>query len=71
MSALVPQVIGHSLLTRAVRHTTPTVVALATTSEPVLSALFAIPILGEVPSALVALGCAITLAGVVLGVRGR
>lgn len=69
MSALVPQLIGHTLLTRALHRATPTVVGLATCSEPVLSTLLAIPILGERPEPIVLLGCAVTLAGVLGGVR--
>ena len=69
MSALVPQLVGHTLLTRALRRATPTVVGLATCSEPVLSTLLAIPILGERPEPFVLAGCAVTLAGVLGGVR--
>lgn len=68
MSALVPQLVGHTLLTRALRSATPTVVGLATCSEPVLSTLLAIPILGERPGGVVLVGCAVTLAGVLGGV---
>ncbi|MDQ3034650.1 MAG: DMT family transporter [Myxococcota bacterium] len=69
MSALIPQLVGHTLLTRALRRATPTVVGLATCSEPVLSTLLAIPILGERPEPVVLIGCAVTLAGVLGGVR--
>lgn len=70
LAALVPQVIGHSLLTRALRGASPTVVGLATCSEPVLSTLLAIPVLSETPPPIVVLGCAVTLGGVILGARG-
>lgn len=70
MSALVPQLVGHTLLTRALRRATPTVVGLATCSEPVLSTLLAVPILGERPGAAVLFGCAVTIAGVLTGVIG-
>lgn len=69
MSALIPQLVGHTLLTRALRRATPTVVGLATCAEPVISTVLAIPILGERPAASVLAGCAITLAGVLLGMR--
>src|SRR5690606_25345739 len=69
MSALVPRLVGHTMLTRALRRATPTVVGLATCAEPVISTLLAIPILGEHPAPAVLAGCAITLAGVLLGMR--
>lgn len=69
LAALIPQAIGHTLLTRALHRATPTVVGLATCSEPVLSTLLAIVLLHETPPAIVALGCAVTLAGVLLGSR--
>lgn len=69
MSALIPQLVGHTMLTRAVRRATPTVVGLATCAEPVIATLLAIPILGERPASSVLAGCAITLAGVLLGMR--
>lgn len=68
MSALVPQVIGHSLLTRALRDATPTVVGLSTCAEPVLSTLLAALLLEERPGGWVLVGCAVTLSGVLVGV---
>ena len=69
LSALVPQVVGHTLLTFALRRATPTEVGLATAAEPVLSTLLAWLWLREVPTALVLGGCAVTLVGVLLGAR--
>lgn len=69
LSALIPQLVGHVLLTRALRQATPTTVGLATCAEPVIATLLAVPVLGEVPAPLVIVGCAITLLGVVLGAR--
>lgn len=69
LSALVPQVVGHTLLTYALRRATPTEVGLATAAEPVLSTLLAWFWLAEVPTSLVFCGCAVTLVGVVLGAR--
>ncbi|UJR85382.1 DMT family transporter [Sandaracinus amylolyticus] len=69
LSALVPQAVGHTLLTRALRRATPTMVGLATCAEPVLSTLLAIPILAETPTPLVVAGCAVTIAGVLVGMR--
>jgi drug/metabolite transporter (DMT)-like permease len=68
LSALLPQVVGHSLLTRALRTATPTAVGLATCSEPVLSSVLAALLLSEVPAGAVIIGCVITLAGVLIGV---
>lgn len=66
LAALVPQLIGHTLLTWALRHTRPTVVGMATVGEPVGSTLLAWLWLGEDVGAAIALGCAVTLAGVLL-----
>lgn len=69
MAALVPQLVGHTLLTWSLRHTTPTVVGIATVGEPVGSTLLAWLWLHESPSPLVLGGCAITLAAVVLSLQ--
>ncbi len=65
-AALVPQLIGHTLLTWALRHTRPTVVGMATVGEPVGSTLLAWLWLGESVEPHIALGCAVTLAAVAL-----
>ena len=66
LSALVPQLVGHGLLTWSLRHTTPTVVGLATLGEPVGSTLLAWVWLGESAPAAVLAGCAVVLASLVL-----
>ena len=66
LAALVPQLVGHSLLTWALRHTRPTVVGLATIGEPIGSTALGWMIFGERVGVVVAVGCAITLAAVVL-----
>ena len=66
LSALIPQLLGHGLLTWSLRHTTPTVVALAILGEPVGSTLLAWAWLGEAAPALVLAGCAVVLAALVL-----
>jgi drug/metabolite transporter (DMT)-like permease len=71
MAALVPQLIGHTLLTWALRHAQPSVVATATVAEPVGSTLLAWWLLGETVPPLVALGCTLTGAAVVWGIRAR
>jgi drug/metabolite transporter (DMT)-like permease len=67
LSALVPQVIGHTALTYALRGATPTEVGLATALEPVLSTVLAWLWLSEAPPQAVLAGCGVTLAGVLLG----
>ena len=67
LSALVPQVIGHTALTYALRGATPTEVGLATALEPVLSTLLAWLWLSEAPAGLVLVGCGVTLVGVLVG----
>lgn len=68
LAALVPQLIGHTLLTSALARATPTEVGLATAAEPVLSTFLAWAWLAELPGPLVLLGCAVALVGVVGGV---
>ncbi len=57
---------GHGLLTWSLRHTTPTVVALAILGEPVGSTLLAWAWLGEAAPAVVLVGCGVVLAALVL-----
>lgn len=71
LSALVSQVVGHTLLTWSLRHATPTAVGIATVGEPVGSTFLAWLWLGEEIGAWVALGCAITLGAVLLSVGRR
>ncbi len=63
-AALLPQLVGHTALTWSLRHTTPTVVGIATLGEPVGATLLAIAFLSEVPSPLTAVGCVITTTAV-------
>lgn len=69
LAALIPQLVGHTALTRLLRETTPTVVGVATLGEPVGATLLGWWILGETVSPPVLAGCAVTLAGVALAVR--
>ncbi|MEE2828826.1 MAG: DMT family transporter, partial [Myxococcota bacterium] len=68
LAALVPQLVGHTLLTWSLRHTAPTVVGLAVTSEPVLATALGLVLIGSesLPGGLAATGCAITVLAVVL-----
>ncbi len=69
LAALIPQLIGHNLLTWALRHAKPTLVGMATVGEPVGSTALAWLLLGEQASPQVILGCGITLAAVLLAMR--
>ena len=62
--ALVPQLVGHSLLNWALEHVSAALVAIAILGEPIFSTLLAIPILHEVPEAPRVLGAVIVLCGV-------
>jgi drug/metabolite transporter (DMT)-like permease len=66
LAALLPQIVGHGLLTWAVRLATPVAVAVATVGEPVGATLLGWLWLGEALTMPIAVGCAVTLAGVLL-----
>ncbi len=66
LAALVPQLIGHSLLTWSLRWTAPTVVGMATVGEPVGSAALAWLWLGESLEPVAIVGCTITIGAVFL-----
>jgi drug/metabolite transporter (DMT)-like permease len=70
LSALIPQLVGHGLMTWSLRYTTPTVVGLATLGEPVGSTLLAWVWLGEVAPVVVLVGCGVVLAALVLALAG-
>lgn len=69
MAALVPQLVGHTLLTWSLRHASPTAVGIATVGEPVGSSVLAWLWLGERVTPAVASGCAITLTAVLFSLR--
>lgn len=69
LAALVPQLIGHNLLTWALRHATPTAVGISTVGEPVGATFLAWAWLGEGVGPVVLGGCTITLVAVVLSLR--
>jgi drug/metabolite transporter (DMT)-like permease len=70
LAAVIPQLIGHNLLTWAVRHARPTTVGMAVVGEPVGATLLAWSWLGESVPLRVAAGCAVTLVAVGVAVRG-
>jgi drug/metabolite transporter (DMT)-like permease len=71
LAALIPQVIGHSALTWALRHASPTTVGIATLGEPVGATLLAWMFLAEVPAAVTLVGCTLTLTAVALAIRAN
>ncbi len=71
LSALIPQLVGHSALTWALRHATPTTVGIATLGEPVGATLLAWAFLDEVPAAVTLVGCTLTLTAVALAIRAN
>lgn len=63
---LIPQLIGHSSLNYALGYLPATYVSLATQAEPILSAILAFFLFGELPAELQILGSAIILVGVTI-----
>lgn len=69
LSALIPQIIGHSLLTWSLRWARPTTVGIATLGEPVGAATLAYLVLGETVTATTLIGCVITVSAVAVALR--
>ena len=69
--AVVPQVIGHSLLNWSLAHVTATAVAISVMAEPVIATVAAVPILGETPPLTSLAGGALILAGIYVAMRPR
>jgi len=70
LSALLPQLVGHNLLTWALRHATPSQVAMAVVGEPVGATLIGWIWLREAVGPVEALGCGLTLLAVAVVVTG-
>lgn len=68
LAALLPQLIGHNILTWSLRYIKPTVVAMAIVGEPVFATILSLLILGETIATPVALGCLVTLSAVAISV---
>lgn len=71
LAAILPQLVGHNLITWSLRHTTPSVVGMAVVGEPVGATILAWAWLGESVTALVALGCGVTLLAVIIAISGQ
>ena len=69
MMALVPQVIGHSLLNWSLAHVTATAVAIAVMAEPVIATAAAVIVLGETPPLTSVLGGLLILSGIYVAMR--
>lgn len=69
LAALIPQIIGHSSLTYALRHASPTTVGIATLGEPVGATLLGWLILSEIPPGATLLGCTVTIVAVGIAIR--
>ncbi len=69
--ALGPQLLGHSAFNYALKHVTPTTIALTVLGEPVGSALLAWLLFGESISAVKLAGMALLLAGIFLAARSE
>lgn len=68
--ALVPQVVGHSLLNWSLARVTATVVSVSVMAEPVASTVLAYLVLDEAPPVSSVAGGAVILAGIYLALRG-
>ena len=68
LAAILPQLVGHSLLTWSLRYAKPFVVGMAVLGEPVGATVLAWLWLGETITGLIAAGCALTLIAVTLSV---
>ena len=69
MVALVPQVVGHSLLNWSLAHVTATAVAIAVMAEPVMATVAAVIILGEAPPLTSVIGGGLILSGIYVAMR--
>lgn len=69
--ALVPQLVGHSSFNYALRYLSATFISIATQMEPIASAILALIIFREQPTAAQVVGSLAILAGVLLAIWGQ
>ncbi|MDP8254736.1 MAG: DMT family transporter [Candidatus Alcyoniella australis] len=69
LAAVVPQLIGHNLITWSLRHAAPAAVAMSIVGEPAGAAILGWLWLGRPVSGITALGCIVTLSAVIIAVR--
>lgn len=65
LTSLLPQLIGHTSFNYALRYMSATYVSIAAQLEPILSAVAAMVLLGQIPTLLQGVGSALILSGVV------
>ena len=69
--ALGPGLFGHTVLNWALAHVESSVVSVSLLGEPVVSALLAAALLGEIPGAVTVLGGGVVLVGIYVTAEGR
>jgi drug/metabolite transporter (DMT)-like permease len=67
--AVIPQLIGHSLINWSLGHLPASYVSLSLLGEPVGSALLALVVLQEHPSVIQTIGAIVIILGLILGTR--
>ena len=67
--ALVPQVLGHSVLNWSLARISATLVSVAVMAEPVIATILALALLNEVPPITSVLGGIVILTGIYLAMR--
>ena len=67
--ALIPQLVGHSLLNWALAHVTATMLAISVMAEPVIATAAAVYVLGESPPLASAAGGVLIIAGIYVAMR--
>jgi drug/metabolite transporter (DMT)-like permease len=71
LSALLPQLVGHTAINWCVRWVSPTIVTIAILAEPIISTTLGVWIFGEIPSLKVILGAIVVFAGIAIAVTKR
>jgi len=69
--ALVPQIVGHSMLNWALKHLSPTLVSVSILAEPISSTILAYFVLAEAPTPIKMAGGVLVLAGIYVALRGE
>ncbi|TAF55935.1 MAG: DMT family transporter [Oscillatoriales cyanobacterium] len=68
LSALGPQLIGHTAINWCVRWVSPTIVTIAILAEPIISTTLGMWIFNEIPSRMVIVGAIVLLTGIAIAV---
>lgn len=67
--AVCSTLLGHSIFSRGLKYLSPAFVSTSKLGEPVIAALLAIPLFGEIPALLTVIGGAVIIAGVAWTVK--